>query len=82
MKTFDNIVDDVKEEIEYQNKKFADNDKKPFEVWLLIAKQYMDDAIERYGHGTQMESRDKLLKAITSGIRGLQSESPWPEKKP
>jgi hypothetical protein len=71
---FAEVIKAIQDEMAYQDSKYAGNDRKPFEIWLLIAEQLADDAQERYAHGTQAESRERLLKAVTCGIRALMSD--------
>lgn len=71
MRTFENVMGDIKSEMVYQDNKYTGNEEKPLEVWLLIAKQYMDESIERYAHSTQQMAKEKLLKSVVCGVRAL-----------
>lgn len=73
MRTTDLVLSDIKSEMLYQDSNYKGNDSKPLEVWMLIAQQYFAEAIERYAHGTQEEAKRKLLKAVTCGVRALQT---------
>jgi hypothetical protein len=75
MRTLQDVVKDVKSEFKHQDKSFDNNDTKPFEVWLLLASQYMKEAVERYAHASQVDARNMLLKAVTCGIRALKTET-------
>lgn len=49
--------------------------KRSFEVWLILAFQYAQEALVEYTHKPgNAAAREKLLKAVNLGLWGLQSE--------
>ena len=80
MKKLKRVIKEIKEERKLQRKKWpagksGNYDERPFEEWLILASEYMKEALSEYTHKPgKKAAREKLLKVANLALWGLQSE--------
>ncbi|MBI3632986.1 MAG: hypothetical protein HY226_01710 [Candidatus Vogelbacteria bacterium] len=81
MKDLRKVMREIKDERKDQAKKwppgpnFKKYDKRPFEEWVLLTHQYLQEAISEYTHKpSKKAAREKMVKVANLALWTLQSD--------